>query len=157
METALELARALEASPFGAWARGSASAYPAANVVHLLGLVLLVGGIGVVDLRVTGLFRALPLAETSRALTPVAVLGLLLMIPSGFVMLAADAAPMVQSPTYRWKMGLLVLALANAGAFRLIWRDLGAGPAPILARLMALASIGLWLWIATLGRLIAYS
>ncbi|MDP3383095.1 MAG: hypothetical protein Q8S47_07195, partial [Phenylobacterium sp.] len=64
------LAALLEASALGQWARGSAVAYPVANVAHLLGLVLLVGGIGVVDLRLAGLWRGLPIAALSRALTP---------------------------------------------------------------------------------------
>lgn len=156
MQGLIELAEALEASPFGAWARGSRHAYPVANLVHLLGLVTLIGSIGVLDLRVMGLFRRLPLAELSRVLTPIAVGGVLLMIPSGFTMFAADAGPLVRSDTFRWKMGLLALALANALAFRLMWRRLDGTP-PLAARAMALASLGLWLWIGALGRLIAYN
>ena len=43
----LALAAQLEASPLGLWARGSAVGYPLANLAHLLGLVMLIGGIGV--------------------------------------------------------------------------------------------------------------
>src|SRR3546814_5025686 len=38
--------------------------------IYLFGLVLLVGSIGIVDLRLVGAFRALPLASLARALTP---------------------------------------------------------------------------------------
>ena len=156
MEGLADLAQALEASPFGAWARGSRYAYPVANVIHLLGLVTLVGAIGILDLRIMGLFRKLPVAELSRALTPIAIGGLILMVPSGFTMFAADAGPLFRSDTFRWKMGLLALALANAAAFRVLWPRLEGAP-PLAARAMALISIGLWLWIGALGRLIAYN
>ncbi len=160
METLIALADALEASALGAWARGSAIGYPAANLVHLLGLVMLVGAIGVVDLRVAGLFRQLPLNAVSRALTPIAIAGLILVLPSGFVMFAADAGPLVNSATFRWKLALIVLALANALAFRALFgRRIGGwtATAPAPARAMAATSIGLWLLIGAFGRMIAYT
>lgn len=155
----LQFAETLAASGFGQWASGSSIAYPLANVVHLLGLVMLVGGIGLLDLRLAGAFRALPVAPLSRALTPIAIAGLLLMVPSGLTMVAADAA-VAESATFRWKLLLIGLALANAVAFRLLWRDRidtwDEGP-PAAGRLMAAGSILLWLAVAAFGRMIAYS
>ena len=151
------LAQALQASPFGMWSSGAA--YPWANLVHLLGLVMLVGGIGVVDLRLAGAFRALPLAALSRALTPVALVGLALMVPSGTILFAADAGSLATSDTFRIKLVLIALALANAVAFRLLWRRLDDwdAPAPIAARAMAVSSLALWLAVGVQGRMIAYS
>lgn len=148
-----EFAAAAEASGFSRWARGSATIYPLANLAHLLGLVLLVGGIGLVDLRVAGAFRALPLAALSRALTPLAVAGLFIMAGSGAIMFASDANALAESPVFQWKLGLVALALFNAAVFRL---DLASKPA-WLAHASALLSLGLWLAVATLGRLIAYT
>lgn len=155
-----DLAQALQASPFGAWAGQSAYAYPAANLIHLLGLVMLVGGIGLVDLRLVGAFRSLPPAALSRTLTPVAIAGLLLLIPSGLTMFAADAKAMVASVTFQRKLVLIALALANAILFRWLWgkriADWDASP-PRGGRLMAGASLLLWLAVAAHGRMIAYS
>jgi hypothetical protein len=154
------LAVALEASPLGAWARGSDLAYPVANLVHLLGLVLLVGGIGLLDLRLTGLFRGLPVETLSRVLTPLAIAGLVLLGLGGAVMFSADATALFASTVFRWKVALIVLALANAAAFRWLWRrrmarwDVDPPPA---GRVMAAGSLGLWLIVAGLGRWIAYS
>jgi len=154
------LAAALEASSLGVWARGSALAYPVANLVHLLGLVLLVGGIGLLDLRLIGLFKALPVAPLSRAVTPLAIAGLALLGLAGAVMFCADATALVVSPVLRWKMALLALALVNALAFRWFWRgrlaDWDVAP-PRVGRAIATGSLGLWLIIAALGRWIAYS
>ena len=76
------LASALQGSAIAAWASGPV--YPIANLVHLLGLVMLVGAIGIVDIRLAGGLRALPAAALSRALTPVALVGLALIIQGLF-------------------------------------------------------------------------
>ena len=149
---------AVQSSPFGVWAGGDA--YPIANLVHILGLIMLVGGIGILDLRLIGLFRKIPTAALAAALTPIAIAGLLLMIPSGATMFASDASTLVNSGTFRTKLLLISLALANAVAFRFIWQgrieQWDIDP-PIGGRVMAAASILLWLSIAALGRWIAYS
>lgn len=156
----LSAAQWLDAIGVGPWARGSGIVYPVANSFHLLGLVMLVGGIGVVDLRIAGLWRGLPIEPLSRALTPVAIAGLLIMVPSGTVLFAADGRSLAGSDIFHVKLVLIVLALANAVIFRWRWGDrVGrwSGNAPDSARAMALASIALWLTIGTLGRWIAYS
>lgn len=153
-------AEAVVASDFGQWASGSALAYPWANVIHLLGLVMLVGAIGIVDLRLVGAFRSVPAAPLYRSLIPVAIAGLILMVPSGATMFAADAAGMAGSAVFRWKIALVVVALVNAAAFHFLWRHRiehwDAAP-PFAGRLMAIGSIMLWLTIGALGRMIAYS
>ena len=154
------LAAALEASPLGAWARGSNLAYPVANLVHLLGLVMLIGGIGVLDLRLVGAFRRLPVETLWRCLLPLAVAGVLLLVPAGFVMFAADASSLVVSTVFRWKIALMVVALANAGAYHLLWRRrlaLWDVDPPVGGRIMAAGSLSLWLLVAALGRWIAYT
>lgn len=151
---------AVQNSGFGLWAAQSSLAYPVANVVHLFGLVMLVGGIGILDLRLAGAFRAIPVAPLSRALTPIALAGLALIVPSGTVMFAADAEALVFSATFRWKLALIAFALANALAFRFLWQRRLEGwdaEPPSAGRLMAAASILLWLGVAALGRWIAYS
>jgi hypothetical protein len=148
-------AEAIGGTTFATWAAESSYAYPAANVVHLLGLVLLLGGIGLVDLRLLGLFRSLPLQPLARALTPLGISGLILLAGSGFVMFAADTA-VAASGTFRTKLLLITVALVNAAAFRIVYGRT-ADPAPMPARLLAAASLLLWLLVGYHGRMIAYS
>lgn len=135
----------LAASGLTAWASGGA-VYPLANVLHLFGLVLLIGSIGIVDLRLLGAWPALPLEALQRALTPLAIAGLVLLVASGSVLFAADAESLAGSSVFRWKLLLIALALANALLFRRVHR-----PA------MAAVSLVAWLSVAVLGRMIAYS
>ena len=145
------------ATPYAEWAASSPYAYPAANTVHVLALVLLLGGIGLVDLRVLGAFRSLPLQPLSRALVPIAATGVLILAASGSILFAADAEAFARQGTFRLKLILIAIALANVALFRLLYGAAAADPPPTGARLLALASLLLWTSVAICGRMIAYS
>lgn len=156
----LAFATWLNAAGMGPWARDGAWVYPIANSLHLLGLVMLVGGIGVVDLRLAGLWRNLPAAGLTRALTPVALGGLTLLVLSGTILFAADGTALARSTTFHRKLVLITLALANALLFRLVWQrrvEAGDEVPPMIGRTSALASLVMWLGVGMLGRMIAYS
>jgi hypothetical protein len=152
-------AQAVEQSGLGATMRESLLAYPAANLIHILGLVLLAGPIIALDLRLLGLGRAVPLPAASRHLTPIAVTGLVLMILTGPLLFAADAGPLAEHPLMQLKMALAAFAIVNAVAFRVFWRhrltNWDVAP-PTLGRVQAMTSITAWLMVAACGRLIAY-
>ena len=118
-------------------------------------MILLIGGIGLLDLRIVGAFRPLSIVLLSRVLIPLSMAGLVLMFLSGPMLFAADAVALSRSSIFAWKLGLIVLALGNAAIFRLCWKD-GTNEPPVVLRIMAGASIALWLGVACLGRLIAY-
>lgn len=122
--------------------------------------MLLVGGIGLLDLRLAGAFPGLPVQPLARVLIPAAIAGLALLAGAGVVMLAADAAALAGSATFRWKLALIAAGLAHAAVFHALWRRrlaYWADDPPPLGRLMALASVALWVSVAALGRLIAYT
>lgn len=157
-QAVLTLAGQLEASPVGAAMRGTRGLYPAVNTAHLLGVVLLVGGIGVVDMRVLGFGRAVPLAALSRYLTPAAIAGLILLTVSGVLLFCADAGPFTRSSLFQAKLVLIALGVLNAWAFRRRFGDFEDGAEPTLpARLMAAASLGLWTGATVVGRWLAYA
>jgi hypothetical protein len=153
----LQIAKAVAGTPFAAWAAGSPQAYPVANVLHLLGLVMLIGAIGLIDLRLLGAFPRLPLQPLAEALTPLGIGGIAVLAGSGSILFAADAVALAGSETFRLKLVLIGIALVNAAAFRILYGRLDAARPGRLARAMAAASLALWLGVATYGRLIAYS
>jgi hypothetical protein len=150
----------LEASALGEWMRASALAYPVANVIHLFGLVLLVGPIALLDVRLLGFAREFDLSAASRVLTRVAVAGFILLAAAGFLMFAADAKPLAAHTLMQAKLVLILTGLLNALVFRQLWRSrltLWDSNPPTLGRVQALASIAIWTSVATLGRWIAYA
>lgn len=152
-------AMTLEASGLGEVMRHSTWLYPTANLLHLLGLVLLVGSMVALDLRLLGAAAAVPAAALSRFLTPVAAGGLVLLLASGFALFAADAGPLAGNTLLQVKWALIALGVANALLFRWLWGGRLAGwddRAPVVGRAQAALSLAVWLAAATAGRLIAY-
>jgi len=154
------LAAALEASALGAWMRGSNWAYPVANLVHLAGLILLIGNLLLLDLRLLGAGRQFSLPALSAVLTPLAVIGLVLLLTSGVLLFAADATPLLANELMQLKLLLIALGILNALLFRRLHdhqlEDWDRRP-PLAGRVQALLSITCWLLAGALGRLIAYA
>lgn len=142
--------------------RVSQWAYPLVNALHILGIGLLLGSILPLDLRLLGLWPAVPIAPLWAVLTRTAAVGLLLAMASGVVLFAAGASDYARSPLFLAKMPLVAAGVVNA----LLLHRL-AGPAlegmlrtdrvPRRVRLAALMSMALWLSAMLLGRLVAYA
>jgi hypothetical protein len=149
----------LENSALGVAMRESSFLYPLVNIAHLIGLVLIVGGIGLLDLRMLGLASQVPPASLYPLLTRFAVFGVVLQIASGILLFASDARALLDNGAFVLKMLLLAAALINAAIFRLLWtarvETWDARP-PFLGLVQCAFSLFAWLSIGTLGRLIAY-
>lgn len=149
----------LEQSPLGVWMRSSSVAYPFVNVIHVFGLVLLIGSMLLLDLRLMGFVRRLPVADVSAILTPLSIAGLLALIGSGFLLFAADAGPLLDNPLFPIKLLFIALGIINALAFRAVWGPrlaLWAQRPPLAGRIQAAVSLLTWIVAGTLGRLLAY-
>ena len=145
----------------GALIRHSPWAYPALEITHIAGFVVLVGSVLVFDLRVLGLGQNIGVRELARLTLPFSISALLLVIPSGLLLFLSDATAILTNPAFQMKLGLLGLAGLNAAAFHLgpyqsvsEWDRLA--PAPWGGRLGAAASLLLWLSVIAAGRFIAY-
>ena len=135
------------------WITTNPVVYPALEVVHITGIALLVGNLVLVELRVWGLGRALPLPALAKLGLTVSLIGFGLAAASGLLMFAGQAAELMANRAFVIKMGLLTLAGANAGLFHA--RD-GLTRLDALARLQTALSLGLWLGVIICGRWIAY-
>jgi hypothetical protein len=152
----LELLGALETSWLGHLARHSAWTFTIANLLHVLGAALLVGGIAVFDLKVLA-ERGRGAWETGRYAIPVAAAGLALQVPTGLVLLAAEARALGVNPAFYAKLAFIAVGLANVALFHVrLGGALRAGRLPPEARFFAVASLGAWILTLLAGRLIAY-
>jgi hypothetical protein len=152
-------AQALQDSGFAAAIRGGAYIYPFVNVLHVLGVGLIVGSIVALDFRVLGFARPASAEGASRLLTPFAVAGLLIAFPSGFALYASDAVSLSQNSLMWAKLALIALGIANALLFRSLWNARLADwerNATTTAKAQAMLSIAIWLTVPSLGRLVAY-
>jgi hypothetical protein len=151
----------LEGGALGRVMRESLWLYPTVEILHILGFATLLVSVLLFDARVLGRQRDLAVADTGRMLLPAAWLGMGLALPTGFLLLATQAASIGTQPVFWVKMGLVVLAGANALLFhrwclRHLYRWNRLAPAPLGARAVAAVSMLSWLGVLVSGRLIAY-
>lgn len=128
-------------------------AYPALEVVHILGLALLLGNLALLELRAFGLNAALPLPALARATFALMAAGFVLVVGSGLTMFATQPADLLANRAFAWKMGLLTALATNAALFHARG---GLARLDGWARLQLAASAGLWIATLAAGRWIAY-
>lgn len=152
---------ALEAAPIAVAMRTQLWLYPSIEILHILGFAVLVGSIVVLDLRLLGISRSLPVCTLSRHVLPWSLGAFIVIVPTGFLMFMAHATDFINNPAFLLKLALIVLAGVNAavfhaGAFRrsLQW-DRDVSP-PAAAKAHAAASIAIWVGVISCGRLLAY-
>lgn len=155
----------LTAAPFAVWLRASAWAYPFCEILHLAGMALLFGSIVVVDLRLAGLGRQLPVTLLLRHALPASVIGFLVIVVSGALLFVAHADELIGNRAFLVKLGLIAFGLANAAWFHIgPYRQLHTGDGgwevrgapPPVARTCAVLSLVTWALVICAGRLIAY-
>ena len=128
-------------------------AYPALEVVHILGIALLLGNLVALELRVFGAAAALPVQALARLSLSLAVTGFGLAAASGLLMFASHPVELLANRLFVVKMGLLALAGCNAAWFHS--RD-ALTKLDGLARTQMLLSSALWIGAVVCGRWIAY-
>jgi hypothetical protein len=135
--------------------------YPLFETIHSLGMAMLIGSLGLINLRVLGYKSELPLFQMQQLL-PLAWLGFTLNALSGSLLFTSDAVYFFESYTFRIKMVLVVLGGLNAALLgRRIFREAAAGaptPQPATStKFIAVTSLIFWFGAVCAGRLIAYA
>ena len=135
------------------WIVSHPLAYPALEVMHIVGIALLLGNLVLFELRVWGFGRELPVQPLARLALRLSLLGFALIGASGLLMFAGQPAELLANRVFVIKMGLVMLAGLNAAWFH------ARGSLQLLdrgARRLTVVSMGLWLAVIICGRWIAY-
>src|SRR2546425_11005000 len=104
----------LETSGIGVAMRQWTWLYPAVEIAHIVGFVTLVGAALMFDARLLGRSRPLAVSALERHLLPWARFRLLLVGPTGALMVTAHATAMATNPPLRPKLRLLGAAFLHA-------------------------------------------
>jgi len=153
----------LAQTPWSIELHESLYAYTWIETAHVIGITLFVGTIAMVDLRLLGLaWKTTPVSEMSSRILPWTVAGFLVMFVTGLLLFYAIPVRTWHSIWFRGKAVLLLMAAINIWIFhrrvernRALW-DKAALP-PLEARFSAAVSLGIWLSVIVLGRMIAYN
>jgi hypothetical protein len=163
MESLREWLLAIEQSALGNAVRDLGGwGYALINLTHILGIAILFGSILLLDLRLLGWRRQIPLDAIASATLPLAKFGFALAVASGICLLSANASGYAGNPFLLIKFFALLSALINAYLIRQIpaWKtrrqiDPGGNEKRALAR-SGFVSLACWLTVIAAGRLIAY-
>ena len=132
--------------------------FPLVQAFHLVSLGFLAGAILMVDLRLLGRgFSQQPTARVAADARPWLIGSLVAMVVTGVPQFISLATKEYDSPYFRWKMLLLLIALIFTFTVRKRVAyapdgSVGGG----VSKAVALVSIGLWASVAINGRLIGF-
>ena len=148
----------LETTGLAMWIRESPSllAYPMILTLHTFGLGLLAGAATVVNLRLLGVARRLPVAPL-RSLFKVMWIGFWLNAVTGSLLFIADATVRGTSALFMAKLLFVALGVATIVLIKRAVFDAPGGPAvSAQGKRLALLSLVAWTVAITFGRLLAY-
>ncbi len=136
--------------------------YAVVNLTHVFGVAALFGSILVLDLRLLGLWRRVPIAALASATVPVGKTGIAVALTTGVLLLATNGSEYIGNPFLLVKfpaigIGLInVFVLSRTTAWKVLGeRELSSAEQRQL-RMMGGISLVSWVTAVTAGRMIAY-
>ena len=134
--------------------------WPTAESIHFLGLCLLIGCVGVFDLRMLGIGRGISYAQMHK-LVKVGVFGYILNVTTGIMFLTTAPDQYLFNPAFQSKLLFMLVAGLN-----MLWFyahhsgsvKMTDSVVSLTYRVKAIAMISLLCWMAVIicGRLITY-
>jgi len=145
----------LGSSAVGVAIRDSAALIAVTQIVHLLGLTILLGTIVMVDASLLGAgFRRHPASRVARELAPWTTAGLLITLASGPFILSSESLKCFEASFFWIKMTMLATAIVFQFA---VHRPVAQAEPPVShwkGRLVAGLSLALWFGVAISGKMI---
>ena len=150
---------AIEHGSIGTAVRDSIWAFAAIEAVHLLALAVIGGAVLVVDLRLMGWgLKRQPVAQVARDAWPWLIGSLIMMIVTGWPLMASLAASKYfVNFAFQLKMLFLVLAILFTFTVQrsIMFRD-DSRINPVVAKIVAIVSVLLWSGVGIMGRGIGF-
>jgi hypothetical protein len=153
----------LEGSALGHAMRGAGVwSYGVVNLIHVLGVSALFGSLLLLDLRLMGLWRGVPLASIAAPAVPMARAGFVLAAASGTCLIVTNATEYADNPFLLIKFSAIAIGLLNVALLETLpgWRARHTRT-PTSAesnRLAVLGGVSLLCWLTAIasGRMIGY-
>jgi hypothetical protein len=139
--------------------------WPVCEILHFFGMALIIGTIGLVDLRILGVGKGIPIKSLER-FVPLGVIGFCINLLTGLTFVGGNPVGGPQeyltNLSFLLKMSLILVAGVNLLAFYAlgIARSANAvapdGTAPVSAKVVASVSLVAWIGVIIFGRYIMY-
>jgi hypothetical protein len=157
---------------FMAWLQGSTLGhamreagmwtYGIVNLIHIVGVASLFGSVLVLDLRLLGVWRKIPLPAIAQPTVPIAAAGFFVAAGSGIGLLATKATEYIGNPFLYIKFPAIALGIVNVILLNFLpaWKERSLHePSPSeLLQLRIAGGVSLFCWSTaiTAGRMIGY-
>jgi hypothetical protein len=136
--------------------------YGIVNLTHILGVASLFGAVLVLDLRLLGFWRSVPLGSIARPTVPIATTGFIVAVTSGICLITTNGSEYVGNPFLLIKFPAILLGVINVAVLSRLpaWkaretRDITAAEQIQLSVFGAISLLS-WLTAIGAGRLIGY-
>lgn len=134
--------------------------WPLCEIIHFVGLALVIGIAGFFDVRLLGFFRRVPVIA-ARELMPFAIAGFLLNLTTGLVFLIGHPEQYAHNVAWWFKVGFLLVAGLNAFAFEKAVAPrlarLGEDEdTPLGAKIIGAVSLFAWFGVLYFGRMLPF-
>ena len=134
--------------------------WPLAESIHFIGLCLLIGTVGVFDLRMLGMAPGVAYADLHR-LVPLGVAGYFLNVVTGVMFFTTAPDQYLFNPAFQTKLFFMLIAGVNMLVFYTttsaqVKRTRAVLVVPLRARAIAAISLACWCAVIIGGRLITY-
>ena len=150
----------LRHTPQGEFLRTAMWGWPIFESLHFLGMSLLLGTVGVFDLRLLGFARRIPIAALHR-LIPIGIAGFCINFLTGICFISATPDQYLFNKAFYWKVTFITIAGINvmifyARTFRRLLETPPGSPPPPGARLAGGVSLLAWIGVMSAGRLLTF-
>jgi hypothetical protein len=150
----------LRTSPPGVWVRHSVWGWPVLESLHFIGMSVLIGTIGLFDLRLLGFARGIPYAALHR-LIPLGIAAYALNLCTGLVFLSGMPDQYLWNPAFRFKVTFMFVAGLNvlffySRVFTRLQQTPADSPPPFGARVAGAVSLMMWIGVMSAGRLLTF-
>ena len=160
LEVSGSLAVWLEGTALSSFVAGNPYLWQVLESLHFVGLSLLIGTIGLFDLRLVGFAKNLQ-PSTLHQLVPIGVLGYGINLITGTLFFVGTPDQFIYNAAFGYKMLFMLLSGINVlvfylTAFREVEGVKAGGHASMRAKVIGGISVILWLGVITYGRLLTF-
>ena len=143
-------------TPLGMWVISSPTIWPTLECIHFVSLCFFMGGMLVIDLRLTGFYRE-PCSGLIDRLLRLVLGAFFVNFTTGVMFFAGNATKYIDNPAFELKLSLIVLAGLNALYFKFrLSHLLTTEGVTGVSKFVGYFSLLLWAGVIVCGRMITF-
>ena len=134
--------------------------WPICEMLHFIGLALLIGGAGFIDVRLMGFLKSVPLSAIMQV-RKWAALGIVINVITGTLFFIGAPDQYIENPAWYGKLAFLFVAMVNVAVFetrqgKRILTVAAGEDTPASFKVAGAVSMGSWFLVLYFGRMLPF-